>query len=105
MAPERRVCASGRGASLAWPELCRTSVMADGWSGGWLEADLGAEGFESRDQAAGFSFWAEAAGEEVGGERPRGAKPSRRRRAACAAILIHPEAARRALSRSLGLSG
>jgi hypothetical protein len=79
--------------------------MADGWSGGWLEADLVAEGFEFRDQAAGFSFGAEAAGEEVGAELSRGAKPNRRRRAACAAILIHPEAARRALSRSLGLSG
>src|SRR5216683_6602108 len=39
-----------------------------GWSGGWLKGDLVAEGFEPGDQAAGFSFGVEAAGEEVGAE-------------------------------------
>src|SRR5216683_4341947 len=37
-------------------------------SGGWLEADLVAEGFEFRDQAPGFPVGVQAAGEVVGAE-------------------------------------
>ena len=78
---------------LAWQSCAERLLWLTVGLGGWLEADLAAEGFEFRDQAAGFPFGAEAAGEEVGAELSRGAKPNRRRRAACAAILIHPETA------------
>jgi hypothetical protein len=37
-------------------------------SGGWLQADGVAEGFEPGDQAAGFPVGVQAAGEEVGAE-------------------------------------
>jgi len=37
-------------------------------SGGWLEADLVAEGFEFCDEAPGFPVGVQAAGEEVGAE-------------------------------------
>jgi hypothetical protein len=69
---------------LAWQSCAERLLWLTVGLGGWLEADLAAEGFEFRDQAAGFPFGAEAAGEEVGAELSRGAKPNRRRRAACA---------------------
>ena len=46
----------------------RSGVAAGRLSGGWLEGDLVAEGFEFGDQATGFPVGVEAAGEEVGAE-------------------------------------
>src|SRR6266576_3408147 len=59
---------SSAGQAAATPAGVAGWGLTGGRSGGWLEGDGVAEGFELGDQPAGFPFGVQAAGEVVGAE-------------------------------------